>query len=466
MLFNSIDFVIFLPIVLALYWLVVKKYQNLVLLAASYFFYGWWDWHFLALILFSSLVDYNVAKQLEITLNPSKRKVLLYISICTNLGLLGFFKYFNFFAENFVEAFTILGYKLPAYRLDIILPVGISFYTFQTLSYTIDVYRKKIHPTKSVITFLAFVSFFPQLVAGPIERAANLIPQFLKPRDYDKNQFFLGIRLILWGAFLKIVVADRAAIYVNTVYNNVENHDGLTFIIATILFSFQIYGDFAGYSLIAIGTAKLFNLNLMTNFNRPYFSSSIREFWQRWHISLSTWFRDYLYIPLGGNRRSKPRWLLNILITFVISGLWHGANWTFIAWGSLNGLYIIIELVFLKKIRLGIINVFFTFLAINFSWIFFRANNIKEAIEIIQDIIFKPGNIFIGSGDDIASSIYAFIAVFLLLLVEIKDEYFSTYSSITNNKYQIIRLSAYSILIFIIIYLGVFNDNQFIYFQF
>tara|TARA_R110002033_G_scaffold134052_2_gene173930 strand:+ start:3576 stop:4976 length:1401 start_codon:yes stop_codon:yes gene_type:complete len=466
MLFNSIDFVIFLPIVLALYWLVVKKYQNLVLLAASYFFYGWWDWHFLALILFSSLVDYNVAKQLEITLNPSKRKVLLYISICTNLGLLGFFKYFNFFAENFVEAFTILGYKLPAYRLDIILPVGISFYTFQTLSYTIDVYRKKIHPTKSVITFLAFVSFFPQLVAGPIERAANLIPQFLKPRDYDKNQFFLGIRLILWGAFLKIVVADRAAIYVNTVYNNVENHDGLTFIIATILFSFQIYGDFAGYSLIAIGTAKLFNLNLMTNFNRPYFSSSIREFWQRWHISLSTWFRDYLYIPLGGNRRSKPRWLLNILITFVISGLWHGANWTFIAWGALNGLYIIIELVFLKKIRLGIINVFFTFLAINFSWIFFRANNIKEAIEIIQDIIFKPGNIFIGSGDDIASSIYAFIAVFLLLLVEIKDEYFSTYSSITNNKYQIIRLSAYSILIFIIIYLGVFNDNQFIYFQF
>ena len=204
----------------------------------------------------------------------------------------------------------------------------------------------------------------------------------------------------------------------------------------------------------------------MTNFNRPYFSSSIREFWQRWHISLSTWFRDYLYIPLGGNRRSKPRWLLNILITFVISGLWHGANWTFIAWGALNGLYIIIELVFLKKIRLGIINVFFTFLAINFSWIFFRANNIKEAIEIIQDIIFKPGNIFIGSGDDIASSIYAFIAVFLLLLVEIKDEYFSTYSSITNNKYQIIRLSAYSILIFIIIYLGVFNDNQFIYFQF
>lgn len=469
MLFNSIDFAIFLPLVLLLYWSFAKldiKYQNILLLIASYVFYAWWNWRFLSLIVFSTLVDFYIGKSLHNTHDLKKRKLLLYISLCVNLGFLGFFKYYNFFMESFTSAFSFMGQPITSKSLNIILPVGISFYTFQTLSYTIDIYKKKLQPTSDLIGFSAFVSFFPQLVAGPIERASNLLPQFFSQRKLSKDSFSLGIKMMIWGFFLKIVVADRAAIYVNAIYNNVENHEGLSFILATVLFAFQIYGDFAGYSLIAIGTAKLFGFNLMTNFKRPYFSASVAEFWTRWHISLSTWFRDYLYIPLGGNRVAKPKWLFNLFITFLISGLWHGANWTFIIWGALNAIYLIIEVLFFKNRGNKLLNIIFTFILINFAWIFFRANQVGDAIYIIKKIATSTGELYLGRGPDKTAPIYALLAIFMLLAVEIKKEYFDSLFKTILNKYEIIRMLIYAFLIYCILYLGVFNDGQFIYFQF
>lgn len=470
MFFNSIDFFIFLLIVFLLYWLVVYrnlKFQNVLIVIASYIFYGWWDWRFLSLIALSTIVDYIVGFRVYEVKNLLLKKRWLWVSIVFNLGLLGFFKYYNFFIESWVDLFSSVGYEFQStWTLQVILPVGISFYTFQTLSYSIDIYRGKLKPTRDFIAFAAFVSFFPQLVAGPIERATNLVPQFLKKRTFTYKTFSYGIKLMIWGFFLKLVVADRAAIYVDAVYNNVDNHDGLTFIAATVLFAFQIYGDFAGYSLIAIGVSKLFGFELMTNFRRPYFSASVSEFWTRWHISLSTWFRDYLYIPLGGNRVGKFRWLFNLFITFLISGLWHGANWTFVIWGALNGLYLILEIVVFKKKRKGLFNVLFTFILINFSWIFFRANSIENAFYIIKKVFTSPGHLYIGSGDDITASLYATLAIAILLIVEMKKEYFDTIFSISNNKFELVRLIGYAVLIYIILYFGVFGKSQFIYFQF
>ena len=308
MLFNSIDFAVFLPIVFALYWFVTNKnlkLQNILVVTASFIFYGWWDWRFLALILFSIITDYFIGLSLKDLENQVKRKMILWISIIVNLGFLGFFKYYNFFAENFVAAFSFFGHPIKANTLNIILPVGISFYTFQTLSYTIDVYRRKLEPTKDFVAFAAFVSFFPQLVAGPIERATNLLPQFYTKRHFDYTKAVDGMRQILWGLFKKIVIADSCAEYANLIFNNSADYPGSALVLGAILFSFQIYGDFSGYSDIAIGTARLFGINLMRNFAYPYFSRDIAEFWRRWHISLSTWFRDYLYIPLEGRRGSN-----------------------------------------------------------------------------------------------------------------------------------------------------------------
>jgi D-alanyl-lipoteichoic acid acyltransferase DltB (MBOAT superfamily) len=342
MLFNSIDFAIFLPLVFILYWFINKKhlrFQNIFLLIASYIFYSWWDWRFLSLIIFSTVVDYSVGISLSYKKNLLTRKLLLITSLVVNLGFLGFFKYYNFFIDNFREAFSFFGGEFNANSLRIVLPVGISFYTFQTLSYTIDVYRQKIKPTKSFIAFAAYVSFFPQLVAGPIERATNLLPQFLNKRKFDYNKAINGMRQILWGLFKKIVIADSCAVYVNDIFANYSIHSGSTLVLGAILFAFQIYGDFSGYSDIAIGTARLFGFNLMRNFAFPYFSRDIAEFWRRWHISLSTWFRDYLYIPLGGSRGNTANKIRNIFIIFIVSGFWHGANWTFIVWGALNAIY-------------------------------------------------------------------------------------------------------------------------------
>jgi len=417
--------------------------------------------------MLSTIVDYFVGLQLFKSNKQGLKTTWLWISITFNIGILGFFKYYNFFIESWIESLKLLGYHTENnWMLKVILPVGISFYTFQTVSYSIDIYKKKLPATKDFIAFATFVSFFPQLVAGPIERATHLLPQILSNRIYNYANISKGVKLMIWGFFLKLVVADRAAIYVNAVYNHVEQHDGLSFIAATILFSFQIYGDFAGYSLIAIGVAKLFGLDLMTNFCRPYFASSISEFWTRWHISLSTWFKDYVYIPLGGNRVVKWRWLFNLFITFLISGLWHGANWTFVFWGALNGCYLILEAIVFKRRRDGIFNIVFTFILINFAWIFFRANSITEALYIIKKIGTSPGKLYIGSGDDITASIYAVLAIAIVLSVEIKKEFFNSLWSVSQNKVELIRLTGYAVIIYLIIYLGVFGDSQFIYFQF
>ena len=403
MLFNSLDFAIFLPIVFILYWFVTNhnlRLQNALIVVASYVFYGWWDWRFLSLIIFSTLVDYSIGRRLKNEENQSTRKILLWTSIIVNLGFLGFFKYYNFFLDNFIAAFSFFGQEINANSLNIILPVGISFYTFQTLSYTIDVYKKKLEPTEDIIAFSAFVCFFPQLVAGPIERATNLLPQFYKNRTFEYDKAVDGMHQILWGLFKKIVIADNCAEYANLIFNNYQDYNGSTLLLGAIFFTFQIYGDFSGYSDIAIGTSRLFGFNLMQNFATPYFSRDIAEFWRRWHISLSTWFRDYLYIPMGGSRGGTWMKVRNTFIIFLVSGFWHGANWTFIVWGGLNALYFL-PLLLLKRNRTNIgvvaegrmlptsrefLQMAITFLLTVLTWIFFRARNIKEAVFIIKSI--------------------------------------------------------------------------------
>lgn len=342
MLFHSIDFAIFVPVVFVLYWFVTNKSlkaQNWLIVVASYVFYGWWDYRFLSLIFFTTLLDYIVGIGLSKAEKPIHRKLLLATSMTINLGMLGFYKYFNFFIDNFITAFTFLGMPIQANTLDIILPVGISFYTFQTLSYVIDVYRRQLEPTKNLAAFIAFVTFFPQLVAGPIERATNLLPQFYKHRTFDYGKAVDGMRQILWGLFKKIVIADNCADFANKIFGNYDDLNGSTLVFGAIFFTFQIYCDFSGYSDIAIGTARLFGFDLMRNFSFPYFSRDIAEFWRRWHISLSTWFRDYVYIPLGGSKGGTWMKVRNTFIIFLLSGFWHGANWTFIAWGALNAMY-------------------------------------------------------------------------------------------------------------------------------
>ena len=415
MLFNSIDFAIFLPIVFMLYWFVTNKnlkLQNLLIVISSYIFYGWWDWRFLSLILFSTILDYSIGISLSKQVNQNKRKMLLWISILMNLGFLGFFKYYNFFLANFMTAFSFFGTEINANSLNIILPVGISFYTFQTLSYTIDVYKRQLETTKDFIAFSAFVSFFPQLVAGPIERATNLLPQFYTKRYFDYSKTVDGMRQILWGLFKKIVIADNCAQYANIIFNNSSEYSGSTLVLGAIFFTFQIYGDFSGYSDIAIGTSRLFGFNLKQNFAFPYFSRDIAEFWRRWHISLSSWFRDYLYIPLGGSRGRTKNKIRNVFIIFLVSGFWHGANWTFIIWGALNALYFLpIFITNNNRNNLNIVSqgqylpnlkefllMSLTFILTVFAWIFFRAENIGHAISYINNIfsptLFESSEIF------------------------------------------------------------------------
>ena len=403
MLFNSLDFAVFLPIVFILYWSLNSKglkVQNLLLVIASYVFYGWWDWRFLSLIFFSTLVDYTVGIKLLHEKKPSARKVFLWISILVNLGFLGVFKYYNFFVDNFVEAFSFFGAQINGSTLNVILPVGISFYTFQTLSYTIDVYKGKLEPTKNFIAFTAFVCFFPQLVAGPIERATNLLPQFYKQRKFEYTKAVDGLRQMLWGLFKKVLIADNCADFANIIFNNSAEYSGSTLFIGAIFFAFQIYCDFSGYSDIAIGTSRLFGFDLKRNFAFPYFSRDIAEFWRRWHISLSTWFRDYVYFPLGGSRGGDWMKVRNTFAIFLISGFWHGANWTFIAWGALNALYFL-PLLLLKKNRKNLdvvaagkylpsltefFNILLTFCLTTLAWVFFRAENIAHAFSYLGRI--------------------------------------------------------------------------------
>ena len=403
MLFNSIDFAVFLPIVFVIYWFVLNdniKAQNIFLILVSYVFYGWWDWRFLTLIFSSSLVDYCVGMYLSRAETNKKRRSLLLLSIFVNLGFLGFFKYYNFFINSFVETFTFLGFSMHAQGLQIILPVGISFYTFQTLSYSIDIYKRKLQPTEDIISFFAFVSFFPQLVAGPIERASNLLIQFHRKRVFAYEKSVDGMRQILWGLFKKMVIADNCAIYVNDVFANSGHSSGSTLLLGAFFFSIQIYGDFSGYSDIAIGTARLFGFDLRRNFALPYFSRDIAEFWRRWHISLSTWFRDYVYIPLGGSRCGTWMKIRNTFAIFVLSGLWHGANWTFIVWGILHALYFL-PLLLMKKNRENVgpiadgqllpsakeaLQVTTPFILTSIAWVFFRAESVCQAIDYIKGI--------------------------------------------------------------------------------
>jgi alginate O-acetyltransferase complex protein AlgI len=353
MLFNSIGFAIFLPVVFFLYWFVAKKnhrYQNILLFIASYFFYACWDWRFLFLLFFSTLLDYFTGLKMAGSKNVRSKKIWFWLSIIINLGFLGFFKYYNFFVTSFAEAALQLGFHLDIWTLSVILPVGISFYTFHGLSYVIDVYKNKIEVERNFIDYSVFVSFFPLLVAGPIERATHLLPQIKQERAFDYRKAIDGLKQILWGLFKKIVIADQCGQYANMIFDNSDNYSGSTLVLGAIFFSFQIYGDFSGYSDIALGTARLFGIELLRNFAFPYFSRDIAEFWRRWHISLSNWFRDYLYIPLGGSKGGIWMKVRNTFIIFLVSGFWHGANWTFIAWGALNAIYFM-PLLLLNKNR-------------------------------------------------------------------------------------------------------------------
>lgn len=479
MLFNSIAFIIFLPLVFLLHWFIVKKTkasQNILLLIASYFFYASWDWRFLFLLLFSTGLDYFSGIQIHDATNISKKKFWLCLSIIANLGFLGIFKYFNFFVHSFHQLLSNFGLETNTWSLNIILPIGISFYTFHGLSYVLDVYYSKIKPEKSAVDYALFVSFFPLLVAGPIERATHLLPQLKQKRIFNYEKAVTGLRQMLWGFFKKIVIADLCANYVNLIFDSSVQHTGSTYFIGAFLFAFQIYCDFSGYSDIAIGTAKLFGIDLLRNFSYPYFSRNIAEFWRRWHISLSSWFRDYLYIPLGGSRNGPTKTIRNIFIIFIVCGFWHGANWTFIAWGFLNALYILPSVI-LKTNRnyLNIVatesrrvtlkeisSIIITFLLTVLAWIFFRAENIHQALAIYSKIF--------------SSSLFSFplylpktILILIIFLIYVewigrKQDFAIEKLFLTQSKY--LRISFYYSLIFLILFFLQSEPKEFIYFQF
>jgi D-alanyl-lipoteichoic acid acyltransferase DltB (MBOAT superfamily) len=488
MLFNSLDFAIFLPIIFALYWFVTNenlKLQNFLIVIASYTFYGWWDWRFLSLIIFSTIVDYSIGVLLSKEKKVLKRKILLWTSIAVNLVFLGLFKYYNFFLDNFISAFSFFGREINANSLNIILPVGISFYTFQTLSYTIDVYKGKFEPTKDIIAFSAFVSFFPQLVAGPIEKATNLLPQFYKKRMFDYSKAVDGMRQILWGIFKKIVIADNCAQYANEIFNNSADYGGSTLVLGALFFTFQIYGDFSGYSDIAIGTSRLFGFNLMQNFAFPYFSRDIAEFWRKWHISLSTWFRDYLYIPLGGSRGGTWMKVRNTFIIFIVSGFWHGANWTFIAWGALNAIYFL-PILLTRNNRRNLDTVAegkylpslkeFSSMALTFgltvtAWVFFRADNIGHAFEFIYNMfsgLTEPMNYWESYRmlDSKISFPFIIISVIFILIEWLGRQNQFAIQNFALISSRVFRWGAYIFIVIIIYFKGLFNGTSFIYFQF
>lgn len=482
MLFNSLDFAVFLPLVFGMYWLLNNhplKFQNTFLVLSSYVFYGWWDWRFLLLIAFSTLTDFILGNQLCKTENKNSRRWLLALSLIINLGILGFFKYFNFFIDNLNGAFSLFGSDLSFRGLELILPVGISFYTFQTLSYTLDIYRKKLAPTKNFIAFAGFVSFFPQLVAGPIERAKNLLPQFENTRVFNKAKAIDGLRQILWGLFKKIVIADQCAILVNECFENPDTLNASTLALGAFFFAMQIYGDFSGYSDIAIGTAGLFGYNLTKNFSFPYFSRNIAEFWRRWHISLSTWFRDYVYIPLGGSKSSKAKVIRNIFAVFLISALWHGANWTFIIWGLIHAIFylpllwlnttrkftnIVAENRFFPSVH-ELFSMFVTFIITTIAWIFFRAETVRQAFDYYQALWSSS----ILNSPNFSDNLLA-LTVLLLVGFMLCIEWITRRSNFALEHFGLgwhlnLRWAFYYMLIFsIFYYFG--SEQEFIYFQF
>ena len=478
MLFNSINFAIFLPLVFLLYWFATNKslkYQNILLLVSSYFFYACWDWRFLFLLVFSTLLDYYTGIKMSDSKNQTVKKFWFWLSISVNLGFLGFFKYYNFFAESFAEAISQIGLQVNPWTLKMILPVGISFYTFHGLSYVIDVYKGRIKAEKDFIDYSVFVSFFPLLVAGPIERATHLLPQIKKKRDFNYANAVDGLRQILWGLFKKIVIADNCAQFANTIFNNSGDYSGSTLVLGAVFFAFQIYGDFSGYSDIAIGTARLFGIDLLRNFAFPYFSRDIAEFWRRWHISLSSWFRDYLYIPLGGSKGGSWMKVRNTFLIFLVSGFWHGANWTFLIWGFLNALYIMPSIIFktnrnnldivaqgklLPSLR-ELFSMGITFSLTVFAWIFFRSKSVADAFNYISGIfsetlftlpVIRPNILF--------------LLLFIFIVIEwLGRQELYAIATICNKRSNIIRYTFYyCILLCIVLFKG--SVQKFIYFQF
>lgn len=485
MLFNSIEFLIFLPIVFLLYWFVFGKnlrLQNLFVVVASYVFYGWWDWRFLLLIAFTSFCSWGGGLLIEKAKDIGSEKIAKRISaanIILNLGILGVFKYYDFFIQSFADVF--MSGNADGLLLKIILPVGISFYTFQALSYSIDVYKEKLEPTHDIVQFFAFVSFFPQLVAGPIERATNLLPQFAQPRTFDYDEAVDGMRQILWGLFKKMVVADNCAVFVDQVFGSYQTQTGSTLLLAAVLFAFQIYGDFSGYSDIAIGASKLFGIRLMRNFNVPYFSRDIAEFWRRWHISLTTWFRDYVYIPLGGSRCSKVKVIRNTFVIFLLSGLWHGANWTFVAWGAYHA-FLFLPLILLGKNRRyrnvvaenrmlptvkELCQMLITFALVVIGWILFRIDNISDFMPFLGRMmqfgtLKAPLRFFLPDSNLVwPTNLYI---VFMMIVEWINRKEPHGLSMVRVNS-KIARVSIYLVLI-LLLFWSSRQSESFIYFQF
>lgn len=475
MLFNSFDFLVFFPLVCLMYFAAPQKFRWFILLAASCYFYMYFVPIYIVILAGTIVIDYFAGILIEQN-EGKKRKLYLVLSLVSNILVLGVFKYYNFFIDNITYALGFIGLENRLAYLSILLPVGLSFHTFQAMSYTIEVYRGNQKAERHFGVYSLYVMFFPQLVAGPIERPQNILHQFYERHRFTYENFVKGAKLMLWGFFIKVVVADRLSIYVDAVYNNHEEHTGTSLLLATIFFTFQIYCDFAGYSYIAIGCAKIMGFDLMTNFNRPYFARTISEFWKRWHISLSTWFRDYLYIPLGGNKVSKYRWYFNLFFIFLVSGIWHGANWTFVIWGALNGFYLVFAIVtqkqrdkFNKAIGLTKNKTFFkafqiatTFALCALAWVFFRAENVGAAFSIVNKIFTNISTDFLVKWDVFFACA---IGLFILFVKEFAEEYKVTIGEV-YLKHPATRLAAYSFLIGLIILLGVFNSGQFIYFQF
>ncbi len=478
MLFNSINFALFLPFVFILYWFAAKrnlKLQNILLLISSYFFYACWDWRFMFLLIFSTLLDYYTGIKIHESSNQGQKKFWLWLSIIVNLGFLGVFKYYNFFASSLADGLSLIGIKANLGSLQVILPVGISFYTFHGLSYVIDIFKNKIKPERNFISYSVFVSFFPLLVAGPIERATHLLPQILKKREFDYSRAVDGLRQILWGLFKKIVIADNCAEYANTIFNNSADYSGSTLVVGALFFTFQIYCDFSGYSDIALGTARLFGIDLLRNFAFPYFSRDIAEFWRRWHISLSSWFKDYLYIPLGGSKGGMWMKIRNTFIIFLVSGFWHGANWTFVAWGFLNALFIMPSIIFktnrnhLDIVAKGkffpsiqeLVSIGITFSLTVFAWIFFRANSMTHALHYISHIF--SSSLF--SKPEILPKTKLILIIVFMIVEWIGRENQYAIAKLWTNWYKPFRWAMYCVILFSILYFtGI--EQQFIYFQF
>ena len=472
MLFNSLHFLAFFIVVTTTYFLLPDRHRWKLLLLSSCYFYMTFVPVYILILGFTIIIDYFAGLLIEKS-QGARRKSYLILSLVANISVLAVFKYYNFLNDNLSLLMGSWGYQNEVPYLSILLPIGLSFHTFQAMSYTIEVYRGKYKAEKHFGIYALYVMFYPQLVAGPIERPQNVLPQFHAKHRFNYADVVAGLQQILWGLFKKVVIADRLSIYVDAVYNNADKHSALSLSIATIFFAFQIYCDFSGYSDIALGTARVMGYRLMVNFRRPYLAKSIKEFWSRWHISLSTWFRDYLYFPLGGNKVAIPRWYLNIFIVFMVSGLWHGANWTFIIWGALHGIYQIGSVMFKRFNEMNILgyrpltnllHVVITFILVSFAWIFFRANTVEQAFLISKNILtLKPGGLFIGHP---AGFFYSLLWIPFLLLTEYIQEYYPEKFKVFNHPKAVVRYTGYATLVVLILLFGVFQGAQFIYFQF